>query len=127
MVKAKRRLIKVTAESQLRTGMIVIVKNSRCCGMDHEYLLGNRIEDWHRHGNDDKECYSAYRWTLLSGSCHVDTVCLMNSSIPDGRLFRVEDGMDQEILEDRRRRNKERLDDLVAKVKKFKELTGSKR
>jgi hypothetical protein len=87
------RLIPVTSESQLRVGMIVVSKGCKCvrdgviCGRPHRQMILGRT----RGLVTGESC-----WATTKTGCVFPVTLVTRKCIPEGRLFRVDDGMDAE-------------------------------
>lgn len=111
-MKTKEKLIRVKAESELRPGMIVVIKECAACSRSHRaMLLGlGPVELWRdRHGRlserrgweaaPPRPCSNRGRYT-------------MTQPIAELRLFRVDDGIDDRFDEAERR-----CDEVMARLR----------
>ncbi len=90
----KERLIPVKSESELRIGMILVLKRCGSCKASHRILLlaPDGRTGIHR---DSSSCPRG--WKMAVSLHGIDQLCLCKC-LHEGRLFRVDDGMDAETL-----------------------------
>lgn len=79
-----RDLSRVDSPAELQSGMLVLLKNCRRCGNDHELFLLNPKPDLHCPFPGDCAI-----WSVIGGH---DPPCWVHYSIQEQRLFRVLDG-----------------------------------
>lgn len=87
------KLIPITSEGELRIGMLVVVTLCNACGRSHRFMLLRPLL---------LRCSRCT--TLVSGWSHTNVKCkggtsdnqgILHHAIPEGRIFRVDDGLDE--------------------------------
>lgn len=96
------KLIPVLSETELRVGMIVVVKGCQNCGGWHRGMIASGMR---REGFDMLGRRSASRWTLAPEPMCGKSWWALGNTAKDGRLFRVDDGRADESLQESKRLN----------------------
>ena len=94
----RERLIKVTAESELRPGMIVVAKAHRQCGRAHRMMLLRQVPS----------LLGGLAWSIAPvPSClrDGDFVLRADAAIRDGSLYRVDDDLERRGIKRRAKEN----------------------
>lgn len=96
----KEKLIRVISESQLEAGQLLVVKDCAICGsVRHRFMLIRRDDSQCTFDDSVHQGWKEYppihRWA--------PGVCLLHWSLPQGRLFIVDTGLDKEADEEEMR------------------------
>jgi len=90
------KLVRVMAESDLRVGMLVVVKSCRRCARDHRHLITGLEKRRHSHKGETPSQCGHVLCRVPGETCTGAPRTCWSFAIPDGRLYRVDAGLTDE-------------------------------